>query len=51
MRYLMLDARYEKVRVDGAVRDVAVLIAVGVGADSRRRVLGVSVSLSEAEIH
>lgn len=50
-RYLMLDARYEKVRVDGAVRDVAVLIAVGVGADSKRRVLGVSVSLSEAEVH
>ncbi|MGH7486888.1 MAG: IS256 family transposase, partial [bacterium] len=49
--YLILDARYEKVRLDGAVRDVAVLIAVGVGPDGRRRVLGVSVSLSEAEVH
>src|SRR6478609_8950520 len=31
--YLLLDARYEKVRVDGAVRDGAVLIAVGVTTD------------------
>lgn len=29
-RYLYLDARYEKVRQDGQVRDAAVLIAVGV---------------------
>jgi len=51
MRYLFLDARYEKVRIDGAVRDAAVLIAIGVRADGRRQVLGVSVSLSEAEVH
>jgi transposase-like protein len=51
IRYLILDARYEKVRIDGAVRDVAVLIGIGVGPDGRRRVLGVSVSLSEAEVH
>lgn len=51
IRYLILDARYEKVRMQGAVRDAAVLIAVGVGPDGRRRVLGVSVSLSEAEVH
>jgi len=49
--YLLLDARYERVRVAGAVRDCAVLIAVGVRADGRRSVLGVSVSLSEAEAH
>jgi len=49
--YLFLDARYEKVRVDGQVRDAAVLIAVGVGGDGKRQVLGVSVSLSEAEVH
>lgn len=49
--YLILDARYNKVRVDSSVRDVAVLIAVGVGRDGKRRVLGVSVSLSEAEVH
>lgn len=50
-RYLILDARYEKVRVGGSVRDVAVLIALGVGLDGKRRILGVSVSLSEAEVH
>ena len=49
--YLVLDARYEKVRMDGRMRDCAVLIAVGVRADGRRSVLGVSVSLSEAEVH
>jgi transposase-like protein len=50
-RYLLLDARYEKVRVDGQVRDVAVLIAVGIAPTGQRSVLGVSVSLSEAEAH
>jgi len=49
--YLFLDARYEKVRVDGAVRDVAVLIALGIDPTGKRRVLGVSVSLSAAEVH
>jgi transposase-like protein len=28
--YLILDARYEKVREDGAVRSQAVLIAIGI---------------------
>ena len=49
--YLILDARYEKARIDGIVRDVAILIAIGVRADGRRSVLAVSVSLSEAEVH
>ena len=49
--YLYLDARYEKVRQDGQVRDAAVLIAVGVGPDGKRKVLGVSVSLGEQEVH
>ena len=51
MKYLILDARYEKARLDGVVRDVAVLSAIGVGLDERRRVLGLSVALSEAEVH
>lgn len=51
IEYLMLDARYEKVRMDGSVVSCAVLIATGVRADGRRSVLGVSVSISEAEIH
>jgi putative transposase len=49
--YLVVDARYEKVRVDGRVRDCAVLIAIGVDPAGKRTVLGVSVSLSEAEVH
>lgn len=49
--YLLLDARYEKVRHGGVVISCAVLVAVGVMADGRREVLGVSVSLSEAELH
>lgn len=50
-RYIVLDARYEKVRQGGQVLDAAVLIACGVGADGRRDILGCSVSLSEAEVH
>src|ERR671917_477172 len=46
-----LDARYEKVRQDGQVRDAAVLIASGVNAAGKRAVLGVSVALSEQEVH
>ena len=52
MEYIIVDARYEKVRVDGAVRSCAVLIAIGIRkSDGRRLVLGTSVSLSEAEVH
>jgi len=49
--YLILDARYEKVRQDGCVVDSAVLVAYGVDEKGFRHVLGVSVALSEAEIH
>ncbi|MGH7930280.1 MAG: IS256 family transposase [Candidatus Binatia bacterium] len=51
MKYLVLDARYEKVRHGGSVVDCAVFTAIGVDAEGRRSVLGVSVSLSEAEVH
>jgi putative transposase len=47
--YLVLDARYEKVRHGGAVVSCAVLVAIGIDTEGRRSVLGVSVSLSEAE--
>jgi putative transposase len=50
-RYLLLDARYEKLRDGGVVRDVAVLSAIGIEPDGHRRILGVSAALSEAEIH
>jgi len=49
--YVVLDARYEKVRQEGQVRDAAVLIASGVDATGKRAVLGVSVALSEQEVH
>lgn len=51
VEYLILDARYEKARIDGNVRDCAVLMAIGILPDGHRTVLGVSVSLSEAEVH
>ena len=49
--YLILDARYEKVREAGQVRDAAVLVATGITPAGERQVLGVSVSLSEQEAH
>jgi putative transposase len=51
IEYLILDARYEKVRVGGCVRDCAVLTAVGINWEGHRSVLGVSVALTEAEVH
>jgi putative transposase len=49
--YLLLDARYEKVRVGGTVVSCSLLVAVGISPEGRRTILGVSVSLSEAEVH
>lgn len=49
--FLQLDARYEKVRHGGRVVDCALLIATAVTPDGKRTVLGLSVSLSEAEVH
>ena len=46
-----LDAHYEKVRVQGTVRDLAILKAIGVNRWGKREVLGISVALSEAEVH
>jgi putative transposase len=49
--YLILDARYEKVRHGGAVVPCAVLTAIGITTDGKRVVLGCSVARSEAETH
>jgi transposase-like protein len=49
--YVLVDARYEKVRHGGHVLDCAVLIALGIAPDGKRALLGVSVALSEAEVH
>ncbi len=51
IKYLVLDARYEKVRHGVSVIDCAVLVAIGVAENGKRIVLGTSVALSEAEVH
>jgi putative transposase len=47
--YLWLDATYVKVRQNGRVVPVAVIVAVGVNSDGRREVLGIDIGPSEAE--
>jgi transposase-like protein len=49
--YLMIDARYEKVRVEGKVVSQAVLVTVGFTAEGRREVLDWRVGDSESEQH
>lgn len=49
--YLFLDAYYEQVREDGQVRHLAILVPVAVTGQGKREILGVSVSLSEHEVH
>jgi len=49
--YVILDARYEKVRQDGQQRDAAILMACGIDLKGKRHLLGVSASLGEHEIH
>ena len=47
--YLWLDATYVKVRANGRIVSVAVIIAVAVNSDGRREVLGMAIGASEAE--
>jgi putative transposase len=47
--YLWLDATYVKVREQGRIVSVAVIVAVAVNGDGRREVLGLSIGASEAE--
>ena len=51
IKYLILDATYEKVRIDQTVVSGAVLIAYGIDSCGKRRVIGVSTEISEAEVH
>ena len=46
--YLILDARYEKVRDDGVIRTRAVMIAIGINWDGRRSVLAVELANRES---
>jgi putative transposase len=49
--YQYLYARYERIRVDGQIRDAVLLMASGVQKNGKWKVLEVSVSLSEAGAH
>ncbi len=47
--YVWLDATYLKVRQNGRIVSIAVIIATGVNSDGRREVLGMMIGASEAE--
>jgi len=47
--YLWVDATYVKVRQQGRIVSVAVIVAVGVNGDGRREILGLDIGPSEAE--
>ena len=48
----IFDALYEKVRYGGMIRDMAVLVAIGVNKRTgKREILGIEALLSEAEVH
>jgi len=46
--YLILDARYEKVRQDGVIRSQAVQIAIGINEEGRRQILAVELANRES---
>ena len=46
--YLIVDARYEKVRENGVINSQAVLIALGIDWEGRRQVLGVELANRES---
>jgi Transposase, Mutator family len=46
--YLILDARYERVREAGVIRSPAVLLAIGIGWDGRRSILTVELANRES---
>lgn len=49
IRYLWIDAIYEKVRVDDRVESMACVIAIGIGPSNRREVLGFDLIPTESE--
>ncbi|MFI5344725.1 MAG: IS256 family transposase [Chlamydiales bacterium] len=49
--YLIIDAIYLKVRHNGSVINMAILLAYGINPEGKREILGASTSLSEAEVH
>jgi putative transposase len=47
--YLVLDARYEKVREEGVIRSRAVLVAIGISGEGRRCILAVEMAQRESQ--
>ena len=47
--YLIVDARYEKVREDGVIRSQAVMVAIGIDWEGRRCVLAVELANRESQ--
>src|SRR5512147_794072 len=47
--YLILDARYEKVREDGVIQSQAVLLAIGINWEGQRQILGVELASRESQ--
>jgi putative transposase len=47
--YLILDARYERVREGGVIRSQAVLVAIGINPDGYRQILGVELAGRESQ--
>lgn len=47
--YVILDARYEKVREDGVIRSMAVQIAIGINWEGQRQVLAVETANRESQ--
>lgn len=46
--YVILDARYEKVRLDGVIQSQAVFLAIGINWEGRRQLLGVDLANRES---
>jgi hypothetical protein len=46
--YLILDARYEKVRENGVIRSDAVLVAIGINWEGRRQLLAMEMANRES---
>jgi putative transposase len=47
--YLILDARYERVREGGVIRSQAVLVGIGINQDGYRQILGVELAGRESQ--
>lgn len=50
-KYLIVDATYEKCRINNSVVSASVLVAFGIDDSGTRSILGISTEISEAEVH